>query len=124
MRRHDVLGDLPEVEGATPREKPVAAAAPEDAAPEADPAAEADEDSTVEEEPAEGASRETSQVLVKVFGALRDEGSTKADVAEQINILPEELDRLVIGLVLLSMDGGSSGPSPIAGRRPQLRVVK
>ena len=72
----------------------------------------------------EGARRETSQMLAKVFSALRDEGITKGDIAEQIGIEPGELDRLVFGLVMLGLRGGSSSSVSPSRKRPQLRVIK
>lgn len=72
----------------------------------------------------EGASRETSQILAKVFATLRDEGVSKAVVAEQIKLDVEELDRMVFGLILLGLDGGSSEGSSAPSMRPLLRVIK
>ncbi len=57
---------------------------------------------------------ETSQVLVKVFKALRSQGTGPAEVAAELDISVDELNRHVFGLVPLAMQGGSSsggGPS-------------
>ena len=51
---------------------------------------------TIEPEPAP---RETSQVLEKVFGRLRERGITLARVADELTIYPEELGNLLFGLV-------------------------
>lgn len=69
------------------------------------------------------APRETSQILAKVFVALREEGVTKADIASALAVHVEELDQLVFGLALT----GLSTMSPKVAsevKRPQLQVVK
>ena len=66
--------------------------------------------------------RETSQLLQKVFQALRDDGVTKAAVARQLCIDAAELDSLVFGLVMTPVAGGGSAPSPRRGR-DHLRLV-
>src|SRR5712691_5657173 len=73
-------------------------------------------------EPEEG-QRETSQVLAKVFTALRDDSVAKRDIAEQLHITPEEIEQLVFGLTLTGLTG-APGPGAAPGRkRGQLRVV-
>ena len=65
---------------------------------------------------------ETSQVLAKVFGSLRDDGITLSHVAKELRIYPDELNRSVFGLVLTLLVGEyrpDSGPHP----EPELRVV-
>ena len=65
---------------------------------------------------------ETSQVLAKVFGSLRDDGVTMSHVAQELRIYPRELNRTVFGLVLtLTIGGGrpDSRPRP----KPELRVI-
>jgi Zn-dependent peptidase ImmA (M78 family)/DNA-binding XRE family transcriptional regulator len=59
--------------------------------------------------------REISLVLAKVFAALRDEGVTRGDIADQLQILAEEIDQLVFGLALTSLQGGKAN-SGTAGR--------
>ena len=49
--------------------------------------------------------RETSQVLAKVFNALREEGVSKADVARELRLPVDELNKLIFGLVLSAIDG-------------------
>ena len=51
---------------------------------------------TEEPEPSE---RETSQVLNKVFGRLREKGTTVAQVADELSLHPEEVSKLLLGLV-------------------------
>jgi Zn-dependent peptidase ImmA (M78 family)/DNA-binding XRE family transcriptional regulator len=57
-------------------------------------------------EPAEG-QRETSQILQKVFAALRSESISKGDIASELCVPVEELDQLVFGLALTGLSGGS-----------------
>ena len=74
------------------------------------------------QEPRE-AQRETSQVLAKVFAALREDGTTKADIASALSVHVEEIDQLVFGLALTSMSLAS--PSALSeARRPDLRVIQ
>lgn len=68
------------------------------------------------------APRETSQLLPKVFAALREESVSKGDIASELNVPSDELEQLMFGLTLtgLSTNGGNS----ISSRKPpQLRVV-
>lgn len=72
----------------------------------------------------EEAQRESSQVLAKVFGALRDEGITKKDIANELSIPIEEINQLVFGLTLTALAGsGDYGGTP-KSKRPQLNVVR
>lgn len=67
-----------------------------------------------------GIERETSQVLAKVFQALREAHVTKTELARQLRIRPEELNKSVFGLVLTPLEGGGD-VEPAA--RPDLKVV-
>lgn len=71
----------------------------------------------------EGAPRETSQLLAKVFAALRGEDMGKAEIAEALDIELEELDKLVFGLILLSVSGGTGTGRTGKGSRARLTVV-
>jgi Zn-dependent peptidase ImmA (M78 family) len=72
----------------------------------------------------EGVPRETSQVLNKVFAALREEGISKSDVARELCIHPSELDALVFGLILVPVSGTGGDNKGGGGRRgPNLRLV-
>lgn len=71
----------------------------------------------------EGIARETSQVLEKVFAALREEGVTKADVARELRVYPADIDAIVFGLVMSAIDGGVSGGSSVRRRPSHLRIV-
>lgn len=68
------------------------------------------------------APREISQVLAKVFAALRDEGVTRQDIAEELDVFVEEIDYLVFGLALTSLSG--MGRATTRSERPNLRVVE
>lgn len=69
--------------------------------------------------------RETSQILNKVFTALRKEGVTKADIARQLHVHPQDLDALVFGLAMLPVGGGSTGSTPAKRAAfPALRLVE
>ncbi|BDV36691.1 transcriptional regulator (plasmid) [Methylocystis iwaonis] len=72
----------------------------------------------------EGAQRERSQVLAIVFGGLREEGVSKAAVADQLQIDSEELDKLVFGLMLTSLTGGRQSSGRTVSAPPDLRIVK
>jgi Zn-dependent peptidase ImmA (M78 family)/transcriptional regulator with XRE-family HTH domain len=69
---------------------------------------------------------ETSQVLAKVFKALRSQGTGPAEVAAELDISVDELNRHVFGLVPLAVQGGSvasAAPAPTPATTG-LRVVK
>lgn len=72
----------------------------------------------------ESAPFETSQVLSKVFTALRDEGITKFDVAKAINVTPEEIDELTFGLMLNLLQGGKAAGDATKTSRANLRLVQ
>jgi Zn-dependent peptidase ImmA (M78 family)/DNA-binding XRE family transcriptional regulator len=74
-------------------------------------------------EPAPLVSRETSQVLNKVFSALRDRGTTKSDVARELRIYLDDLDAIVFGLIVTSIDGGGGGVPGRPASMPPLRLV-
>ncbi len=58
------------------------------------------------------APRETSQVLQKVFQALRADGIGRADVARELCIDVPELESLVFGLVMRRLDGDALVQTP------------
>lgn len=58
----------------------------------------------LKEEP-QSCQAETSEVLAKVFRSLRADGVTMADVAHDLRVYPDELNRLVFGLVLTEIRG-------------------
>jgi hypothetical protein len=74
--------------------------------------------------------RETSQILDKVFRALKAEGMTKADVARGLAIPLDELNKSIFGLLSLQAIEGDAvpprddAPEPSEPpRRPALKVV-
>lgn len=69
------------------------------------------------------ASRETSQILSKVFATLREEGITKIDIAASLNVHADELDQLVFGLALTSLESKFTGASNSSRNAPQLSIV-
>jgi Zn-dependent peptidase ImmA (M78 family)/DNA-binding XRE family transcriptional regulator len=83
-----------------------------------------------ENEPAPMKHRETSQILDKVFRALRSEGVSRAAVARELQIPLEELNDSLAGLMSIQVitgdadtESGASAEVPEPPRRPDLRVV-
>ncbi len=72
----------------------------------------------------EGAQRERSQILATVFAALREEGVSKAAVADQLQIEGDELDKLVFGLMIVSLAGGATSLRGSKGTGDFLRIMK
>jgi len=72
-------------------------------------------------EPDEG-QRESSQILQKVFAALRNESISKGDIASELCVSVEELDQLVFGLALTALKGGGAR-SKRSGGAPSLHVA-
>jgi Zn-dependent peptidase ImmA (M78 family)/transcriptional regulator with XRE-family HTH domain len=66
---------------------------------------------------ADSMEHETSQVLDKVFRALRADGITKAEVARRTSIPLEELNRLVFGLVLSRIEGGGDSADAVEAEK-------
>jgi Zn-dependent peptidase ImmA (M78 family) len=66
-----------------------------------------------------GAQRETSQLLDKVFRSLRSKGISRTDIASELHLDPSELNEFVFGLVMAAMNGGDAHS---ARRRPVLTV--
>ncbi len=72
----------------------------------------------------EGIQHEQSLVLVRVFDALREDGMSKADVARQLAIYPEEINELTFGLMLNALKGGKGSETASTPSRANLRLVK
>jgi Zn-dependent peptidase ImmA (M78 family)/DNA-binding XRE family transcriptional regulator len=72
----------------------------------------------------ESINHEKSLVLEKVFSALREEELTKADVARQLSISPDEINELTFGLMLNVLNGGRPAGSQAKLGRAVLRLVK
>jgi len=64
--------------------------------------------------------RETSQVLAKAFAELREQGTTRADVARSLHMPASELEGLLFGLTIAAVEGEGQTSSPPRG---QLRLV-
>ncbi|MGP3947027.1 helix-turn-helix domain-containing protein [Streptomyces sp. 6N106] len=76
-------------------------------------------------EPQSRLARETSQVLGKVFAALRTEGTRLADVAADLHLRPVDLNDLIFGLVVTAQEGEGRSRRPTTPEsRPQLSVVR
>jgi len=69
------------------------------------------------------APHETSQVLAKIFAALRDDGVSRADIAAALAVHVEEIDQLVFGLALTALTSASGTRVASNRPRPNLRVV-
>lgn len=54
----------------------------------------------------DGSPHENSQVFVKVLLSLREEGITRFQIANELCISVPELDQLMFGLVMITVDGG------------------
>jgi hypothetical protein len=67
-----------------------------------------------------GSVRESSQVLQKVFQAVREEFGSPNIVASAIGISPAELSDHIFGLVPIGLVGGGLGSEPA---RPALHLV-
>ena len=70
----------------------------------------------------DGGPREISQVLQKVFSALREEGISKEEVARALRVHPTDIDELVFGLALTSLEGVPHGRDQ-SRSRSQLTLV-
>jgi Zn-dependent peptidase ImmA (M78 family) len=68
----------------------------------------------------DGIPRETSQLLDKVFRALRTEGRTPGSVARELQLTVAELNKHVFGLVPTVIEGGTERTPK---RRPALTLV-
>lgn len=75
-----------------------------------------------EQEPNE-APRETSQMLAKIFAALREEGVIKSDIAAELNVHTDELDQLVFGLTLTALNPKNPVFVGSNRKRAQLHIV-
>jgi Zn-dependent peptidase ImmA (M78 family) len=75
------------------------------------------------EEP-DPAPRESSQLLSKVFTALREDSLSQRDIATKLDFPPAELEQLIFGLTMTSLDGGiKRGSSPISST-PELKLIR
>lgn len=72
----------------------------------------------------ESINHEKSLVLGKVFMALRDDEMSKADVARQLAIQPEEINELTFGLMLNALKGGRRTDVKSKSKKANLQLVK
>jgi Zn-dependent peptidase ImmA (M78 family) len=72
----------------------------------------------------EGAPRETSQILQKALTLLYEEGLTRKRIAATLCIAPSELEQLLFGLAIASIDGGGSFGPRVKPSEPKLQRVK
>lgn len=68
--------------------------------------------------------RETSQVLAKVSAALREDGISLDDVADELNIPAEEIRQLVFGLLVTGETPDGPAAKRVSRSSPKLRLVK
>jgi len=66
--------------------------------------------------------RETSQLLPAVFAALHNEGTSRSDVAKALRISRSELEQLMFGLTMASIEGGRKKSS--RSEKPNLTIIK
>lgn len=71
----------------------------------------------------DGGRREVSQVLQKVFAALREDGVTKHEIAAALNVYVEDINELVFGLALTGLDGTGGSLRTVRRGRATLTVV-
>ncbi len=69
------------------------------------------------------APHETSQVLAKIFSALREEGVTKTDIASTLAVHAEEIDQLVFGLAITALSSTPGAKASSIRQRPVLQVI-
>jgi Zn-dependent peptidase ImmA (M78 family)/transcriptional regulator with XRE-family HTH domain len=64
--------------------------------------------------------QETSQLLAKIFAALRDDGITMRSIANRLHVPVEELNNVVFGLTMTGISGGGL----VNDGRAHLRLVE
>ncbi|MFC0545461.1 helix-turn-helix domain-containing protein [Kutzneria chonburiensis] len=67
--------------------------------------------------------RESSQLLAKVFKALREQGMSPHELAAELMLSTQELNNIVFGLVVTALPGRSSALRTPGGRTAHLRLV-
>lgn len=70
-----------------------------------------------------GTARETSQLLNKVFRSLRVKGISKADIAHELNVYPDDLNEYVFGLVMTVFDGSYAATTRVRSSNHQLEAI-
>jgi Zn-dependent peptidase ImmA (M78 family)/DNA-binding XRE family transcriptional regulator len=67
------------------------------------------------------APRESSQILPKVFASLQSDGITRSQIAKELFVPQTEIEQLVFGLAISSLDGG--GKTTSTKERAKLQLV-
>lgn len=76
------------------------------------------------DEPEPRIDRETSQILNKVFAALRKEGHSTADVARELHIAVDDLEALIFGLAMMPVGHSQGVPvRPTPDSYPPLELI-
>jgi Zn-dependent peptidase ImmA (M78 family)/transcriptional regulator with XRE-family HTH domain len=70
-----------------------------------------------------GIPRETSQLLHKVFSALREEGVARRTIARELGLPLDEINRAAFGLAVAQGGAETSPPPPERAGRPDLHVI-
>jgi Zn-dependent peptidase ImmA (M78 family) len=70
------------------------------------------------------APRESSQLLSKVLTALREDSLSQRDIAAKVSFPPSELEQLIFGLTITSLDGGMKSGGQQTGSSADLRLVR
>jgi Zn-dependent peptidase ImmA (M78 family)/DNA-binding XRE family transcriptional regulator len=71
----------------------------------------------------DGSPPESSQALAKVFESLHAEGIPRRQVAAELNIKPEELDKMIFGLVITSLPGSQVAQENVNREKTNLRLL-
>jgi Zn-dependent peptidase ImmA (M78 family)/DNA-binding XRE family transcriptional regulator len=75
------------------------------------------------EEP-EPAPRESSLLLTKVLTSLREDSLSQRELAAKLDLPPSELEHLIFGLTMTSLDGGMRGSTSRPASPVELKVVR
>lgn len=67
--------------------------------------------------------RETSQLLSKVFKALREDNVPKENIANDLHVSKEEIDQLAFGLTMIGLPGASLPNRSANPKRDYLRLI-
>jgi Zn-dependent peptidase ImmA (M78 family) len=62
------------------------------------------------------APRESSQVLAKIFSSLHSEGITRSQISKELFVPQAEIEQLIFGLAISSIDGGGKGSAQKAAK--------
>jgi Zn-dependent peptidase ImmA (M78 family) len=69
------------------------------------------------------APHESSQLLSKVFAALREDSLSQRRIAAELNLPSSELEQLIFGLTMTSLDGGMKRVASTSASPVELKVV-